>query len=62
MDAKFVDNKDVVRVSADLHCGATSHTGIKDFSIGNFVSDNRADVFFADGRNWWVSQGGVSPS
>jgi hypothetical protein len=35
--------------------------GIVDFVIGSFVSDNRADVFFADGQNWWVSEGGVAP-
>jgi hypothetical protein len=32
-----------------------------DFVIGHFVSDKRADVFFADGQNWWVSAGGTAP-
>ena len=36
-------------------------SGIVDFVIGDFVSDKRADVFFADGQNWWVSDGGVAP-
>jgi hypothetical protein len=36
-------------------------SGIADFVIGDFVGDKRADVFFADGTNWWVSDGGVAP-
>jgi hypothetical protein len=35
--------------------------GILDFAIGDFVGDKRADVFYADGANWWVSDGGVAP-
>jgi hypothetical protein len=35
--------------------------GIVDFVIGDFVGDNRADVFFADGQNWWISESGVAP-
>jgi hypothetical protein len=35
--------------------------GIVDFVIGDFVGDKRADVFFADGQNWWVSDGGTAP-
>jgi FG-GAP-like repeat len=35
--------------------------GILDFVIGDFVGDKRADVFFADGQNWWVSDGGTAP-
>jgi hypothetical protein len=35
--------------------------GILDFVIGDFVGDKRADVFYADGKNWWVSDGGVAP-
>jgi FG-GAP-like repeat len=35
--------------------------GILDFVIGDFVGDKRADVFYADGTNWWVSDGGVAP-
>ena len=35
--------------------------GISEFIIGDFVGDNRADVFFADGQTWWVSDGGTAP-
>jgi hypothetical protein len=35
--------------------------GMIDFVIGDFVGDKRADVFYADGENWWVSDGGVTP-
>ena len=35
--------------------------GIVDFVIGNFVSGASADVFFADGQTWWMSEGGVGP-
>jgi hypothetical protein len=35
--------------------------GIVDFVVGDFVGDKRADVFFADGQNWWVSDGGTGP-
>jgi len=39
----------------------TPDRGIVDFVIGDFVGDKRADVFFADGQNWWVSDGGTAP-
>lgn len=35
--------------------------GMIDFVVGDFVGDKRADVFYADGENWWVSDGGVAP-
>lgn len=35
--------------------------GMMDFVIGDFVGDSRADVFYADGTTWWVSDGGVGP-
>jgi hypothetical protein len=40
---------------------STPDQGIAGFVIGDFVGDKRADVFFADGQNWWVSDGGVAP-
>lgn len=40
--------------------GNGSHSML-DFAIGDFVGDNRADVFYADGTNWYVSDGGVGP-
>ena len=30
-------------------------------AIGNFVGDQRSDIFFADGQQWWVSDAGQSP-
>jgi hypothetical protein len=44
----------------DPDIGPPDH-GLVNFVIGHFVSDKRADVFFADGRNWWVSAGGTAP-
>jgi hypothetical protein len=35
--------------------------GTVGFVIGDFVSDNGADVFFADGQTWWLSEAGVGP-
>ena len=35
--------------------------GTVGFVVGDFVGDKRADVFFADGQNWWVSDGGTGP-
>ena len=35
--------------------------GMLDFVIGDFVGDKKADVFYADGTNWWVSEGGTGP-
>jgi FG-GAP-like repeat len=40
--------------------GGGSH-GMLDLAVGDFVGDNRADVFYADGINWYVSDGGVGP-
>jgi len=40
--------------------GNGSHS-MFDFYIGDFVGDNRADVFYADGTNWYVSDAGVGP-
>jgi hypothetical protein len=38
-----------------------SDPGIISYVIGDFVGDKRADVFFADGQTWWVSDGGTQP-
>jgi hypothetical protein len=35
--------------------------GMLDFVIGDFVGDGKSDVFYADGTNWWVSDGGIGP-
>lgn len=35
--------------------------GMIDFVVGDFVGDKRADVFYADGANWWISDGGLAP-
>jgi hypothetical protein len=45
------------------HGGAVNHAirGMLDFVIGDFVGDKRADVFYADGTNWWASDGGTGP-
>lgn len=32
-----------------------------EFRVGDFIGDRRADVFYADGQNWWVSDGGTAP-
>ena len=32
-----------------------------DFTIGDFVGDRKADVFYTDGKTWWVSDGGTQP-
>jgi hypothetical protein len=40
--------------------GDGSHS-IMDFVVGDFVGDNRADIFYADGTNWYVSDGAVGP-
>jgi hypothetical protein len=40
--------------------GNGSHS-IADYFIGDFVGDKRSDVFYADGVNWYVSDGGVGP-
>jgi hypothetical protein len=40
--------------------GGGSH-GMLDLAVGDFVGDKRADVFYADGVNWYVSDGGVGP-
>jgi hypothetical protein len=41
--------------------GGNPIEGMMNFVIGDFVGDKRADVFYADGANWYVSDGGVSP-
>jgi hypothetical protein len=38
-----------------------SDPGVVSYVIGDFVGDKRADVFFADGQTWWVSDGGTEP-
>lgn len=38
-----------------------SDPGVVSYVIGDFVGDIRADVFFADGQTWWVSDGGTEP-
>jgi hypothetical protein len=38
-----------------------SDPGVVSYVIGDFVGDTRADVFFADGQTWWVSDGGTEP-
>jgi hypothetical protein len=38
-----------------------SDPGVVSYVIGDFVGDKRADVFFADGQTWWVSDGGTAP-
>jgi hypothetical protein len=45
------------------HGAAVGHaiSGMIDFAIGDFDGDGKADVFYADGTNWWVSDGGVAP-
>jgi hypothetical protein len=30
-------------------------------AVGDFDGDGRADIFWADGRTWWVSYGGNTP-
>jgi FG-GAP-like repeat len=50
----------VLSTNHNAHVGPPNR-GILDFVIGDFVGDKRADVFYADGANWWVSDGGVAP-
>jgi hypothetical protein len=38
-----------------------SDPGVVSYVIADFVGDTRADVFFADGQTWWVSDGGTEP-
>lgn len=40
--------------------GTGSHS-ILDFAIGDFIGVGHDDVFYADGVNWYVSDGGVGP-
>ncbi len=35
--------------------------GMLNFYVGDFVGDSRADVFYTDGFDWYVSDGGVGP-
>lgn len=48
---------------SENHGGAVNKApaGIVDFVIGDFVGDGRSDVFYADGKEWWVSDGGAGP-
>jgi hypothetical protein len=50
---------------SDNHGGAAINPAntkqMVDFAIGDFVGDGRSDVFYADGKSWWVSDGGVGP-
>lgn len=32
---------------------------ITDMAVGNFVGDQRSDIFYADGRDWYVSDAGA---
>jgi hypothetical protein len=32
---------------------------MSDFAVGNFDDDPRADIFYADGKAWYMSSGGV---
>jgi hypothetical protein len=34
---------------------------LNQFVVGDFVDDARADIFYADGKAWYVSSGGVGP-
>ncbi len=34
---------------------------ISDMAVGNFLGDKRSDIFFADGKTWFVSDGGSAP-
>lgn len=34
---------------------------LSDLAIGNFVGDERDDIFWADGKTWWVSDHGAEP-
>jgi hypothetical protein len=34
---------------------------ITDMAVGDFVGDQRSDIFFADGEQWYVSDGGQQP-
>ena len=48
---------------SENHGAAVNHAirGMLDFVIGDFVGDGKADVFYADGTSWWVSDGGTGP-
>jgi hypothetical protein len=34
---------------------------VSDFAVGDFDGDHRADLFYADGKQWLVSSGGNAP-
>ncbi len=34
---------------------------LSDLAVGNFVGDARDDIFWADGKSWWVSDHGAGP-
>jgi hypothetical protein len=34
---------------------------VAELAIGDFDGDGRSDIFFADGKNWYVSSGGSGP-
>jgi hypothetical protein len=48
---------------SENHTATVHHAirGLLDFVIGDFVGDEKADVFYADGTTWWVSDGGTEP-
>jgi hypothetical protein len=51
------------QVLSENHGAAVNRAirGMVDFVIGDFVGDRKADVFYADGTAWWVSDGGTGP-
>jgi hypothetical protein len=51
------------QVLSENHGAAVNRAirGMVDFVIGDFVGDRKADVFYADGTTWWVSDGGTGP-
>ncbi len=66
-----VDNKWLVswggrsdwQLLSETHTGPLNHgvNSMVDFAIGDFVGDRKADVLYADGTTWWVSDGGTQP-
>jgi hypothetical protein len=38
-----------------------SAPALSDLAVGDFDGDRRADVFYSDGRAWFVSSAGVAP-
>jgi hypothetical protein len=65
-DWQLLSRNHRVNMSAPCHIAGPDNTTAvcnepADFVIGHFVSDKRADVFFADGQNWWISAGGTAP-